>query len=65
MLFPYSGAILRGSPSTGKLYAGKYGELTPLRQRGRGGYDLPFTHLPVKEHYPKLHYIGKVLLKIK
>nr|VFK79807.1 MAG: hypothetical protein BECKSD772D_GA0070982_10672 [Candidatus Kentron sp. SD] len=38
------GAITRESPGTRKTYAGKYGELTPLRQRGGGGFCLPLTH---------------------
>ena len=45
MITPLScfGAILRGSPSERKTHAGKYGELTPLRQRGGGGDGLPLT----------------------
>jgi hypothetical protein len=34
---PHKGAISRGSPGAGKPHAGKYGELTPLRQRGGDG----------------------------
>jgi hypothetical protein len=33
-----------GSPGVRNSHAGKYGELTPLRQRGGAGYDLPLTH---------------------
>nr|VFK21853.1 MAG: hypothetical protein BECKLPF1236A_GA0070988_103211 [Candidatus Kentron sp. LPFa] len=39
-----NGAITRESPGTRKTYAGKYGELTLLRQRGGGGESLPLTH---------------------
>ncbi len=41
-------AIARGSPGDCKSHAGKYGELTPLRQRGGGGLTaslLPATDL--------------------
>ena len=31
----------RGSPGVGKPHAGKYGELTPSRQRGGGGWMKP------------------------
>ena len=34
-----------GSPGTRKSYAGKYRELTLLRQRGAGGASHPLTHL--------------------
>jgi len=34
----------RGSPGAGKPHAGKYRELTLLRQRGGGGSGLPLTH---------------------
>ena len=37
------GAIVRGSPGDCKSHAGKYGELTPLRQRGGSGYGLSLT----------------------
>jgi hypothetical protein len=40
---PY-GAISLGSPGARNSHAGKYGEVTPLRQRGGAGYDLPLTH---------------------
>src|SRR3990172_8567223 len=33
-------------PVREKPHAGKYGELTPLRQRGGRGYDLSLTHWP-------------------
>ena len=37
----------RGSPGAGKPHAGKYGESTPSRQRGGGGWtNPPTTALP-------------------
>ncbi|MBW1691184.1 MAG: hypothetical protein JRJ70_10630, partial [Deltaproteobacteria bacterium] len=36
-------AISVGSPGAGKPHAGKYGEWTPLRQRGGAGESLPLT----------------------
>jgi hypothetical protein len=38
MLPPQYGAIFRGPPGAGKPHAGKYRELTLLRQRGESGY---------------------------
>ena len=36
----------RGSPGAGKPHAGKYGESTPLRQRGGGGQNNLASALP-------------------
>ena len=41
---PRNEAMSWGSPGVRNSHAGKYGELTPLRQRGGAGYDLPLTH---------------------
>jgi len=38
-----SGAIVGGSPGDCNSHAGKYGESTPLRQRGGSGYGLSLT----------------------
>jgi hypothetical protein len=40
---PSKGAIARGSPGDYNSHAGKYGESTPLRQRGGGGLGFPLT----------------------
>jgi hypothetical protein len=38
---------MREPPGAGKPHAGKYGELTPLRQRGGAGESLPLTHFSI------------------
>ncbi len=38
----------RGSPGARNTHAGKYGELTPSRQRGGGGWKTPATALPAQ-----------------
>ena len=38
------GALSWGPPGVRKTHAGKYGELTPWRQRGGAGSGLPLTH---------------------
>ncbi len=48
---PLFGAIMRGPPSARKTHAGKYGELTPLRQRGGSGMASP---LPTAQNHLKV-----------
>ena len=43
-----------GSPGVRKTHAGKYEELTSLRQRGGAGYDLPLTHWCLQDCIPGL-----------
>jgi hypothetical protein len=47
---PTRGVNILGSPGARKLLAGKYGELTPLRQRGGAGFSSSLPSIFTSTH---------------